>query len=78
MENKKVMIKIDSEKCKGCMLCVKVCPRKTIRVAEELNKRGQQYVTVEFPENCNGCGLCYMMCPDAAIEIEIVETKENE
>ncbi|HPN72667.1 MAG TPA: 4Fe-4S binding protein [Candidatus Omnitrophota bacterium] len=70
MGNEKVTIKIDSEKCKGCLLCVKVCPRGVIRQADGVNSSGQRYVVVDDPEKCVGCGLCFIMCPDCAIEIE--------
>lgn len=67
---KKIKIKIDKEKCKGCMFCVDVCPQKVLEVSKEVNKRGQQYVVVKLPEKCTGCGLCYVMCPDCGIKIE--------
>ena len=75
MENKKTAIKIDKEKCKGCMLCIKVCPQKAIQAPGKMNKKGQQYVAMKHPEKCTGCGLCFIMCPDCAISIENTEIK---
>lgn len=77
MANEKVKITIDKEKCKGCMLCVKACPQKTIKASGKVNKSGQQYVIVEHPEKCTGCALCFLMCPDCAIEIEKTDDGEN-
>ena len=65
----KIKITIDKEKCKGCMLCLNVCPQKILVKAEDFNSKGLEYVKVVNPEKCTGCGLCYTMCPDSGIEI---------
>ncbi|MBW2107451.1 MAG: 4Fe-4S binding protein [Deltaproteobacteria bacterium] len=71
---KKGFIKIDSQRCKGCGLCVSVCPKGRIRIAEALNLKG--YHPAEFQEDemdkkgrCNACTLCALICPDVAIEV---------
>jgi len=61
-------IKIDKEKCKGCMLCVNVCPKKILTVSEDVNEKGIQYIFVKNIDECIKCGLCAIMCPDCAIE----------
>lgn len=53
----------DVELCKGCMLCVDVCPRKAIVPSNRVNKKGYQIVVVD-KELCVGCGMCYKVCPD--------------
>ena len=30
---------IDSEKCKGCELCVNFCPKKTLELGKETNTK---------------------------------------
>jgi 2-oxoglutarate ferredoxin oxidoreductase subunit delta len=51
------------ELCKGCRLCVEICPRKAIVPSEKVNKKGYAIITVD--ENlCIGCGMCYKVCPD--------------
>ncbi len=66
---KKILMIIDSERCKGCELCIGVCPQKIIAVSEKVNKKGLRYVELVDAEKCTGCGLCFKMCPDCAIEI---------
>ncbi len=62
-------IKIDKEKCKNCMICVSVCPKKLIKADKDhTNHAGSNYVVFSDPNNeCLGCALCAISCPDMAI-----------
>ncbi|PKM92846.1 MAG: hypothetical protein CVU80_01260 [Elusimicrobia bacterium HGW-Elusimicrobia-4] len=62
-------VKINSEKCKGCLLCVSVCPEKCIMVSDKINKSGHKFVVFTENEKCKSCGFCFLMCPDVAIEV---------
>jgi len=62
-------IKIDTEKCKGCGLCVEACPKNVIVISEHPNKNGYLPAEVINDIECFGCALCAIMCPDAAIEV---------
>ena len=72
---------ISIELCKGCRLCVEVCPQKALEMSAKVNNRGLKYAVLTGPDKCNGCGLCVIMCPDCAIEIvgeeERKETKTS-
>jgi 2-oxoglutarate ferredoxin oxidoreductase subunit delta len=59
---------INTERCKGCGLCVIVCPKKGIIISEKTNKNG--YFPAQ-PKNtdCTGCAVCAIICPDCAIEV---------
>lgn len=57
------------ERCKACGLCVKHCPKDTLREGADLNVLGYHAVEQVAPEKCNGCGLCAAMCPDVCIDI---------
>lgn len=59
---------IDKEKCKGCFLCVDVCPKKILKKGTNYNSKGNYTVYVDDPNNeCLGCALCAKRCPDMAI-----------
>jgi len=70
---------IDSERCKGCGLCVNVCPKKVLALSTEVNSRGYFPAYQARPEDCVFCGACCLMCPDVAITIsETAEAAETE
>jgi 2-oxoglutarate ferredoxin oxidoreductase subunit delta len=69
-------ITIDTERCKGCGLCVSVCPRSCIVVSKKSNKSG--YFPAEpanrdsfdkLTTSCTGCAMCALICPEAIITV---------
>ncbi|MGR3309571.1 MAG: ATP-binding protein [Candidatus Brocadiales bacterium] len=62
-------IKIKQQYCKGCMLCIPLCPHKSIIVSNTLNNYGIHPVVFKENGECNGCKGCALICPDMAIEI---------
>ena len=52
---------IDPELCRGCVVCMRACPAKAIRV-----RRG---VATIIPELCVDCGVCFRACPHGAIRL---------
>lgn len=59
----------NSERCKGCELCVSVCPKGIVRIAEHFNAQGYRPAEVAEQQKCIGCAFCARMCPDAVIEV---------
>lgn len=61
--------KILTEYCKGCRLCVVVCPKNVLEISDQLSELGVNPAYPARPADCNGCCACYMVCPDAAVEV---------
>ncbi|MDO7786417.1 4Fe-4S binding protein [Desulforamulus aquiferis] len=57
------------ERCKGCELCIIVCPEKIITLADHFNAMGFHPATVTEMDKCKGCAMCARMCPDVVIEV---------
>lgn len=60
---------IDIERCKGCGLCVTVCPKNVLEISETVNPKGYFPAFQARPEDCIHCALCCAICPDVAITI---------
>lgn len=57
--------------CKGCNLCVSVCPVKILALdTTSLNKKGYHPAGVVEPEKCIACINCALICPDLVITVE--------
>ncbi|MFH1477344.1 MAG: 4Fe-4S binding protein [Verrucomicrobiota bacterium] len=65
-------VSIDRERCKGCELCIPLCPRHVLAISTALNHKGYHVVETTRTEECLGCLKCARMCPEAAIEILII------
>ncbi|MGY5875865.1 MAG: 4Fe-4S binding protein [Candidatus Thorarchaeota archaeon] len=69
MAKKAQKILIDSRLCKGCHICISVCPHAVLEPADEVDNRGFFLPTVADLEACKVCRLCEMECPDFAISV---------
>ena len=58
-------VTINQDRCKGCGLCVSVCPKK-----EKLNRKGYNPAEPVNMADCIGCAMCATMCPDCVITVE--------
>jgi len=69
-------IKIDDNICKGCELCISVCPKKILKInKEKLNSKGFCPASITSQELCIECAFCAQMCPETAIEVFKKERK---
>lgn len=70
MNKIKGAVVVDTERCKGCNLCVVACPTQTLALtAGEVNHKGYAYCVDVNPDNCIGCASCATVCPDACITV---------
>jgi 2-oxoglutarate ferredoxin oxidoreductase subunit delta len=60
-------IKLRRERCKGCGLCIAVCPKGAIALGTRINRNGYPTVILSDKGSCTGCAICAEMCPDVAI-----------
>jgi len=65
-------LEITAEWCKGCDICVKMCPERCL----VLNK--DQVAELAEPEKCTGCHICEWLCPDFAISLNPIQQEAAE
>ena len=63
-------VEIDEALCNGCVLCMKVCPTKAIRV------KNHQVARIEGV--CINCGECVRVCPNGAAKAVVTESEIKE
>jgi 2-oxoglutarate ferredoxin oxidoreductase subunit delta len=70
MAKVKGAIVVDTERCKGCNLCVVACPLHVIQLAtKEVNKKGYTFAKPVLEDACTGCTSCATVCPDGCISV---------
>ncbi len=62
-------IVVNTDRCKGCALCVEACPKTVISLAKKVNVHGYPYVEAVNPDDCIGCASCAIVCPDGCITV---------
>ncbi len=64
-------VTFNTERCKGCGLCIEACPKKILEIAKDvLNAKGYHPARMTDQEKCIACAMCAMMCPDCVIKVE--------
>lgn len=60
---------ISDKYCKGCELCIAVCPKHLLEIdPKNITSKGYHPARLSG-EGCTGCALCAIVCPDAAITV---------
>ena len=58
------------DRCKGCELCVTVCPKGVLELDVGLvNRLGYHPVRLTDPDGCTSCAICARICPDAVFTV---------
>lgn len=64
-------VTVNSDRCKGCGLCVSVCPKKILTLSgDTLNAQGYHPAAVTDMSKCIACAMCALMCPHVVIRVE--------
>jgi 2-oxoglutarate ferredoxin oxidoreductase subunit delta len=71
LKTKNAYATIDENLCKGCWLCVSVCPQETLSISKEANALGYFHALQHKAEECTACNKCATMCPEIAIKVFI-------
>ena len=66
---------IIKDRCKGCGLCVTVCPKNVLEISDKINTKGYFPAYQARPEDCIFCAICCTICPDVAITISEIEAE---
>jgi len=56
---------VNGDACRGCGLCVALCPFEALEIVETQNGRKARVIDVA----CKGCGVCAATCYRHAIDI---------
>ena len=72
-KNGKILF-LKEDRCKGCYLCIEVCPFKILEPSNQLNVKGVYPPRLKPNSECSFCGMCEISCPDFALFI--LEEKE--
>lgn len=70
-------IAVNRQWCKGCYICVEVCPHRVLEVDQESFDHGFHPVVAARPEDCTICRQCELLCPDLAISVKDVEARHS-
>lgn len=61
---------IERDRCKGCGLCVDVCPKHCLELDESVvNALGHHPVELTEADACTSCAICARACPDVAFTV---------
>ncbi|WRB75977.1 4Fe-4S dicluster domain-containing protein [Helicobacter pylori] len=64
-----VAVWVNEDRCKGCDICVSVCPAGVLGMGVEKERVLGKVAKVAYPESCIGCVQCELHCPDFAIYV---------
>ena len=68
-------VTIDVDACKGCDLCIPVCPPGVLTMTTT-QRNGLGYRYPELHAGCTGCARCHQVCPDFVFTVYRFEAAE--
>ncbi len=73
----KAKVTFNLNRCKGCGLCVSVCPKKILWLDETVtNVKGYHPSGISDQSKCIACGNCAKICPDSVITVEKLDEEK--
>jgi len=60
---------LDQARCRGCQLCLGICPNELFKPGLEPNADAFFPVEMQHPEYCINCMRCVQICPDSALDV---------
>lgn len=64
-------VSFETDRCKGCSLCIDVCPKKILALnTSDVNCSGYYPISCTDMSKCIGCAFCAIICPDCVITVE--------
>ena len=64
-------VTFDFDHCKGCELCVSVCPKHILEIDQSvINVKGYHPAHMTDISQCIACASCAKICPDSIITVE--------
>lgn len=70
MAKVKGAVVVNTERCKGCDLCLVECPHDVLSLTDTtVNAKGYHYAFMKNPDACTGCTNCAFVCPDGCITV---------
>jgi len=75
MAKLKGAVTVDTERCKGCDLCVVACPSGVLALSKDANSKGYNFSNPANADECTGCAACAFVCPDACITVYRVKVE---
>lgn len=67
-----IQIDISQNGCRGCRMCVDVCPLSVLAFDEKNLK-----ASVKDPDSCIGCLSCAYLCPSGALKFGNIPAVKN-
>ena len=74
MAKVKGTVTVNTERCKGCGLCVVACASNVLELAKEVNSKGYNFARILNTDECIGCANCGLVCPDGCITVYRVKS----